>query len=117
MIHNCIVVEEPDGTMRTVHGGTPTHPAALVEPERLRGDDGPRRWLWTTDAFALDSWDVRPDQRRLAVWYQEFQATKPDGLEVSQPVRRWLHWRCRQTLTPNSPPAAEHTTATLVLQQ
>lgn len=78
-INNSIVIQDPDGTMRTVHGGTTAEPDALVVPPNRIGEDRLTRWLWTSDAIALDRPDLPIADHRLWTFFQEFRSTKPDA--------------------------------------
>jgi hypothetical protein len=78
-INNSVVIQSPDGTLRTVHGGTAAEPDALVVPPSRIGEDGLTRWLWTSDAVALDGPDHPVADHRLWTFFQEFRSTKPDS--------------------------------------
>lgn len=79
IVNNCIVVEDiARGRLRTVLGGTPAEPAALVGPFDAVGADGLSRWLWTGHGVAVDDPATPVDQHRLWIFYQEYRATVPD---------------------------------------
>jgi hypothetical protein len=83
MVNNCIVVEDiAQGRLRTVLGGTPDEPAALVAPNEKVGPDGLTRWLWTGHGVAVDDPALPADQHRLWIFYQEYRATVPDELKA-----------------------------------
>jgi hypothetical protein len=74
-----VVIQFPDGTLHTAHGGTTAEPEALVMPANRTGEDGLRRWLWTSDAVAIDGPDLAVADHRLWTFFQEFRSTKPDA--------------------------------------
>lgn len=77
-INNSVVIQNPDGTLLTVHGGTTAEPDALVVPPNRIGEDGLTRWLWTSAAIAVDHPDLPAADHRLWTFFQEFRSTKPD---------------------------------------
>lgn len=77
-INNSVVTQHPDGTLHTVHGGTAADPAALVRPTQPCGEDGLARWLWASDAYALEDPDLATDEHRLWMFCQEYRSTKPN---------------------------------------
>ncbi|ALG06383.1 hypothetical protein AOZ06_05090 [Kibdelosporangium phytohabitans] len=78
-VNNCIVVEDIEsGELRTVLGGTPSEPDALVSPLNKVGPDGLSRWLWAGHGVAVDDADLPADQRRVWAWFNDYQATVPD---------------------------------------
>lgn len=81
-VNNCVVVEDvARGELRTVLGGTPAEPDALVTPLNKVGPDGLSRWLWAGHGVALGSPDRPSDQHRAWVFYQEYQATVVDEVK------------------------------------
>ncbi|UUV32307.1 hypothetical protein NQK81_02310 [Amycolatopsis roodepoortensis] len=81
-VHNCIVVEDlARRGLRTVLGGTPSEPEALVPPLNSVGPDGLSRWLWAGHGIAIDDPAIPAAQHRAWVFFQEYRATAPDAVK------------------------------------
>ncbi|MDL9936150.1 hypothetical protein QSJ18_05300 [Gordonia sp. ABSL1-1] len=53
-VHNSFVLRDPDGTLRTITGGTAEHPESLISPA------DPAHWYWLGAATLLDGTLVVP---------------------------------------------------------
>ena len=92
-VHNCIVVQEPDGHLRTRYDGTAAQPESLVNPAEPIDADNLKHWMWIGDGFAVDDADLPVSQHRLWAFCQEFrrQRANDDWNEWNFCwVRSWL---------------------------